>query len=148
MVRGMVIAGRQGQKSEIRNQKSEVRNPRNDDDLESTMTKDDKRAGLRFGDAASPILVNDRFSARASGSTYTICGSEAWSGPQFCRGVVGPPTAPQVASADTAKGTTDAKTIGTSRRATKRATSRATPEETAGTTSRATRGAATDSGRG
>jgi hypothetical protein len=75
---------------------------------------DEERAALRFGVAASLIPVNELFSARVSGSTYTICGSEAWSGPQFCRGVGGPQTAPPVAPADTAKGTTDAKTIGTS----------------------------------
>jgi hypothetical protein len=66
-------------------QKAEVRKLRNENDLAAPMTKDCEpwteglRCGmLRRGVAASLTLVSEPFSVRISGSTYTICGSEAW----------------------------------------------------------------------
>jgi len=81
---------------------------------------------------------------------YIWYGLGAW--PQFCRGVDGPGTAPPVASADTARGTTDPTTIGTSSRTTRRTTKRTTCGTTVGTTSQtscdSTRRTTLDSGRG
>jgi len=59
--------------------------------------------------------------------------------PQFCRGVVGPQTAWGVASADTARDTTNPATAGSSRRTTSRTTTRTTSGTTAGATSRTSR---------
>jgi hypothetical protein len=65
-------------------------------------------------------------------ASYTTCGIGVRPEPQFCRGVGDPQAAPGVASADTARGTTNPTTAGTSGRTTSRTMTR----RTSGTTSR------------
>ena len=73
--------------------------------------------------------------------TTTICSmSRVPDETQFCRGVVGPGTAPPAASADTARDRTEPRTGRTSSRTTCRTTTRTTCGTSAGTTSRTSRG--------
>jgi hypothetical protein len=103
-----------------------------------------ERTVLRFEVAASLTSANERFSARVSRSTYTICGSETWSGPQFCRPPLGPQAAYPVAFADTARDTLKPAMTGALTRTSTRTMTQTMTGSASGTMSRAMPGAVTD----